>query len=911
MAEAIKGSDVIDPNFLVDAIQQAKDFLQVNKDLTTVLKENLAITSGKLSNIKVNNSADLKQQAFLTSEAAKELKNLEVLERAAAQTKIALQKVEQERIRTNRELAKSELEYNRQLVKNTKDVQVATTAYDSLRKKYNDLSRAQIELDARGRSNGIVFRGIKEEASNLRLELDRVEQGAGRFQRNVGNYTNSFNGLGNSVNQITREFPAFAVSMNTGFLAISNNLPIFFDQLQKINAENAALVKSGKPVQSALSQLGGAVFSLGSLLSVGVTLLTLFGSKIVSAVGEILTQNTALTANVEALKEQKKALDDSIQGQIDLTEATAQNNIEILKQNKKIDDFQAKNINAYITYSNKTLDIEKRKKTAALAIVAKQSEDELIILSEKNDDIRAKNMFFGKESLTRNEQVIRDLLAQNNVQYDRELRDLGVFLESELEKNKTSELEKDKVSKKSKKEKIKDLIDLTDRIVKQNILNESDTKQRAISLAEFEGRLAIKEVSRLNATYKQKQLLILAIQQDTVNKLIVIDEDYTKKEQEIINNKFAEKDAINDRNIKATHKVIEDNRDFELYILEQNYNDEKAKGENANKTELKRLNQLILDKKALLIQARADEEKDGKTDFEKTAIQNKADIDIKKLKLDNAKKDSDDIDKKNAEELKKQLEFSTKIIDAIAKAEAEKSRLRVDAFDRSIKDQEKNIETQRNLANRGLTNTLAEEEARKIQLERQKEEEKLQEIKRQKALAFFKLFASYAEKDPDTALENALRDTIIAEGVAAAFIDGTENVGQDAQFKGNKFKNGTDGYIAKFDGDERIINPEQNKLIGNLSNEALANLAYNHNNGLLDNAKYGVIQSSDFSSNIANSALLMATMQTNKRLESLELAIVNKPVTQFAFDQYGDFIKDTIEGGFTKRTTYKQDKIRI
>ena len=275
------------------------------------------------------------------------------------------------------------------------------------------------------------------------------------------------------------------------------------------------------------------------------------------------------------------------------------------------------------------------------------------------------------------------------------------------------------------------------------------------------------------------------------------------------------------------------------------------------------------------------------------------------------KQDEKDKIAKREKELKEAIDFSKQLLDLVSKEVAEKSRLKQEGIDKEISDTQKNIDTQRALAQRGLKNTLAEEEARKIQLERQKEEEKLKEIKRQKALAFFKLFASYAEKDPNTALQNALKDTIIAEAVSAAFIDGTENVGKDAQFTGNKFKNGQDGYIAKFDGDERIINPEQNRMIGNLSNEALADLAYKHNNGLLDTAKYGVIQSSDFGSNIANSALLMATMQTNKRLESLEQAIINKPVPSFEFNEYGEFIKKVIEGGFEKRTIYKQNKIRI
>ena len=49
----------------------------------------------------------------------------------------------------------------------------------------------------------------------------------------------------------------------------------------------------------------------------------------------------------------------------------------------------------------------------------------------------------------------------------------------------------------------------------------------------------------------------------------------------------------------------------------------------------------------------------------------------------------------------------------------------------------------------------------------------------------------------------------------------------------------------------------------------------------------------------------------NKQVDSLTNVIKNRPVSVFEFDGYGDFIKTTIENGFTKRTTYKQEKPRI
>jgi len=267
-------------------------------------------------------------------------------------------------------------------------------------------------------------------------------------------------------------------------------------------------------------------------------------------------------------------------------------------------------------------------------------------------------------------------------------------------------------------------------------------------------------------------------------------------------------------------------------------------------------------------------------------------------------------DRQNKER-KELIDFEQQLIDAVAQAEAKKSQERQDAFDKQISDTEQNIETQRRLAEKGKANTLAEEEARKAQLERQKQIEKEEEIKRQKVLAFFKLYSAYAENDPDNALQKAAKDTLLAEAVAAAFIEGTENVGQDAQFNKHKYKNGEDGYIARFDGRERILNPDQNAKIGNMSNDDLANLAYMSNRGLLETAKYAAIPSNSFADNVANSALLMETVALKKEMQEIKEAIKSRPVSNFTLDGYGNFISETIENGFKKVTTHKIKKPRL
>ena len=82
----------------------------------------------------------------------------------------------------------------------------------------------------------------------------------------------------------------------------------------------------------------------------------------------------------------------------------------------------------------------------------------------------------------------------------------------------------------------------------------------------------------------------------------------------------------------------------------------------------------------------------------------------------------------------------------------------------------------------------------------------------------------------------ALRDIGLARGVAtgirtvAGFIDGTENV---ADSLGKANRPGEDGYDIRVDGRERIVNPEDNKLMGSIKNHDLAKLAYNYRTGKL------------------------------------------------------------------------------
>jgi hypothetical protein len=270
----------------------------------------------------------------------------------------------------------------------------------------------------------------------------------------------------------------------------------------------------------------------------------------------------------------------------------------------------------------------------------------------------------------------------------------------------------------------------------------------------------------------------------------------------------------------------------------------------------------------------------------------------------NSKKNDEKRAKLRDEEIDRAAQTSVKMLTIFENELKEKQRLAEEGYNKEISDREQAIDIQRRLAEAGKANTLAFEEAEKARLEREREEEKKKEIKRQKAIAFFKAYASYVEKDPNTALTNAIRDTVLAETIAGAFFEGSEKIENDLN---PAFNTGKDDYLVRVDGQERVLTGEQNKLVGNMSNDELAKLAFAHQNGFI---KAGATPDV-FAENIKQSATLMQLINVTKELQEIKNVIYNKPETSFEFDKYGDYIKTTIEKGFLTREKFKTPKPRI
>ncbi len=150
----------------------------------------------------------------------------------------------------------------------------------------------------------------QEESMKMRLEMIRLKEATGNHALSVGNYTKAWNGLGMATQQVIREMPAMAISAQTFFIAISNNVPILADEIKNLIRQNKEAAKMGRETTSVWKQLGKSLFSWQTALVLGLTVLSLYGGKIVDWISNLGASDNALKKVTKTHTEFLKSLKD-------------------------------------------------------------------------------------------------------------------------------------------------------------------------------------------------------------------------------------------------------------------------------------------------------------------------------------------------------------------------------------------------------------------------------------------------------------------------------------------------------------------------------------------------------------------------------------------------------------------------
>lgn len=198
----------------------------------------------------------------------------------------------------------------------------------------DSLRQAEIQLQNNLKAGSITQGQYNKSMAAIRAETAKTKVGMNELSAairqqgqtaatNIPQQKAQWNGLGNSINQISRELPAFTYSAQTGFMAISNNIPILVDEINRMKVANKAAAASGAATVPIWKAVGAAIFSWGTAISLAITLITVYGKEIGSFVSGLFSAKDAMDntkKSQEALNEAFASSDykKAVSGIIDL-----------------------------------------------------------------------------------------------------------------------------------------------------------------------------------------------------------------------------------------------------------------------------------------------------------------------------------------------------------------------------------------------------------------------------------------------------------------------------------------------------------------------------------------------------------------------------------------------------------------
>lgn len=301
MANDVKGikySDLIQPdNSISEAVKQLE---QLQKLYETMLKR---IEEGAKGLQK-----PLSEGGGATEEGRKKIdayeKQVRSLARAEVDLKLAMTDTSKE-IAVLKQQQTDQTRLNKLVAKLNNSMAGSYNAlsaqYELNKIKMNNLSQSYLENTEAGKR-------LVKQTAEIYAAMDKYQKSTGKHTLSVGNYKQAFDGLGFSVSQVARELPSLAISANTFFLAISNNVPMVIDEIQKLRAANEAAAKAGEAQVSITGKLIKSMFSFNTVMVLVLTAFSLWGKDITNWIGSLFTGKKRVENLTSSLKHMADAM---------------------------------------------------------------------------------------------------------------------------------------------------------------------------------------------------------------------------------------------------------------------------------------------------------------------------------------------------------------------------------------------------------------------------------------------------------------------------------------------------------------------------------------------------------------------------------------------------------------------------
>jgi predicted transglutaminase-like cysteine proteinase len=948
MAKQVKSVDVIEQNIFANTIKSADDLISKLTALNTEFKvvaetTKEVIKAGKFDSVKSLNDFNkatenatklLQKQLQVQNELNKASKLKAEIEDKQAATTLKNEKIESERLKRTIQQTKETERLTKATERETQKQTALSSAYgrvnkmlNGLRSEYRDLAIRK-ELGAKlTEKEEFRYTNLEKRIQTFDKALKSVDASMGMHQRNVGNYKSGFDGLGMSINQLTREMPAFSNSLQTGFMAISNNLPMLFDELQKIKKANVELAATGQPTTSVFKQLASSIFSFQTLLSVGVTLLTIYGAKIIDWVSNALNPaNKELEKLNERQKKQREYVGQESAEYIGLIMALKQTNAQSKERAKLIKEINDKfnvhiknmkdekefqkqinnEVKDYIEYKKSEYRIKANEELIALNL-AKQAKltKELNDLQKQSKDSRDEQLQAELRYRVRVKQLQDQGVRDFNLSQVADQVGYGKFLELDRQINSVKrELEEankrlnsygfaigkakqwtDKYndSKETERDTQKQINEYATKyfeiLAKITALEEQRKVGKQQSELDKEVQKQLKNIQttgdgEIAETYRilteQNRLRQEARQTDYEASKKAREEDYNRKIREINKDlktlkKAGKEDTDAYKQLQENKKAIKKEFDAQNKLLSLENEDAMKKITEDSLKELEAINKTYYD---AISKYREQEDEDEKLKAEKK-LQQQKDI-FKQL---------DELAKFSADYFIKQSERKISMIDK-----------QIDAM------QKQNDYMQQLAANGNITAQQSLAYNNKLIIDANKE--KAKELKKQErikiAMTVFDAYNSNLQ-NKEVGGKNALVKTITDVSLLTAFVnslpsfmDGTEDTG-----KNGKGIDGKGGFHAILHPNERVIPKELNSKMGGISNFELSTIAEDYLRGNIIN-KYDTAINTNWNANLLVS-----------EIRDLKNIIQNKPETNIEMGEIVGGVMKIVESTRVNNTTIR------
>ena len=206
--------------------------------------------------------------------------------------------------------------YSTQIREANQIAQLQATIANSAEGSYNRLSAQYAlnkirlnQMSAAEREAADSGKKLEAETNAIYQQMIKLQEATGNYRLSVGHYQKTWDGLGISISQVVRELPAAAVSLNTFFLGISNNIPMVVDEINRLRAQNKLLQAEGKATISVTGSIVKALFGWNTVLVILLTVFSMFGQDIINWIANLFKaekQVMSFREQLEALTEELK-----------------------------------------------------------------------------------------------------------------------------------------------------------------------------------------------------------------------------------------------------------------------------------------------------------------------------------------------------------------------------------------------------------------------------------------------------------------------------------------------------------------------------------------------------------------------------------------------------------------------------